>query len=171
MMTGCSVRATAVRVCGVVAMVVASSFGAGSAGAQSSCPAPNPLRYNEVQQKSDPQRVPERGGATRPARLSSRAELHDDETYSQNFDGSLAANQRAAFIAPSDQWRRLMDRNYRPPGHILFHTEVGDTNDNIRKIRENFPEMIRRTQANPPGRHSSRWPATPLTSTSTRRAA
>jgi hypothetical protein len=51
-MTGCSVRATAVRGCGVVAMAVASSLGTGSASAQSSCPAPDPLRYNEVQQKA-----------------------------------------------------------------------------------------------------------------------
>jgi hypothetical protein len=306
MMTGRSVKATAGRVCGVVAVVVASSLGAGSAGAQSSCPAPNPLRYNEVQQKAihnaylkaealldqlvyhrvrsfeldlharprqsslctsslydapndwyvyhtigefrgdklsdylklfaayhravpkhevitlglelkgndgtscgspfgggmqiqdmqhpnrrnkvknrlTPEGLDQRlrdelgdgpgrdwlftprdllaacPGATslRDALLKCKwptlealrgkfilLVLYDDETYSQNFDGSLAVNERAAFIAPSDQWRRLMDRSYRPPGHVVFHTEVGDTNDNIRKIRENFPEMILRT--------------------------
>jgi hypothetical protein len=71
--------------------------------------------------------------------------LYNDEAYSLSSDGSLAATQRAAFLAPSDQWRRLVNRSYRPPGHIVFHTEVGDTNDNIRRIRVNFPEMILRT--------------------------
>ena len=71
--------------------------------------------------------------------------LYNDETYSQNFDGSLAANERAAFIAPSDLWRRLNNRSYMPPGHVVFHTEVGDSNDNIRRIRQNFPEVILRT--------------------------